>query len=97
MDKELFNEYGRIKNQIKELEGQLEPMKEKILEQIGDREDPVDVDCGTFTISKRRTYTYPKEIESLEKRLKEEKKIAERTGAATYVEARILKFEGSMD
>lgn len=97
MDKELFTEYATIKLQIKELEEKLDPLKEKIVAQIGECEDPIEIDEGTFTVSKRRKYIYPKEINDLEKKLKEEKVTAERIGSATYVENSVLMFKGSRD
>jgi hypothetical protein len=51
-------------------------------------------DIGKFYLKERRTWTYPEEIDIMEKTLKADKKIAQQVGTATCDITKELNFRG---
>jgi hypothetical protein len=96
MNKELLLEYAEIKSRIKELNTRLEEIKPIIVTGMEDKSlDELTVeDVGKFFFKERRTWIYPIELESAEKQLKADKKVAQQKGTATCDITRELNFRG---
>lgn len=96
MDKDILKKYADIKNQIKLLELEADSLNPEIMAAIiASGADAAETDFGTFTVGKRRTYTYPENLKNDEARLKEAKKEAEALGTATYIEKPYLVYKQS--
>lgn len=94
MNPELLKKYADLKVQIKALELEVDAIQPEIMAGIeAQGADEVQTDFGKFIIGKRRTYTYPAHLVTAEAAIKESKKEAEATGAATYVEKPYLLFK----
>lgn len=96
MNKEKLIKYASLKQQMTHLEDELDKLKPEV-EAIVLEANPVDGivevdDIGTFTIVKKRKYTYSERIVSAETALKEAKKEEEARGTAPYEESRYVKF-----
>lgn len=95
-NKEKLIKYAAIKQQMSHLEDELDKLKPEV-EAIVLEANPVDgiveVDeVGTFTLIKRRKYTYSENVTSMENALKEAKQAEEARGTAPYEEMCFVKF-----
>lgn len=103
MDKhrELLLEYARISQQAKEFEVMLGLMKPDVvaaLAALNPKDRSVAVaGVGRFDVASRRKYSYSTEIVEMEEDLKDARKEAERTGAATYKETEYVVFRAEKD
>lgn len=94
MNKQNLEKYAELKNSIKVLEESIDELQPLIMAEMeAEKADEVDTDFGKFLVGKRRTYTYPAEIESEIEKIKELKKEAEAKGTANYVEKPYLIFK----
>lgn len=86
MNKDLFDKLAALRIAERDIKNQIEEIYPEIVASLTDVEDGtiITTDLGTFTVSQRRTWTYPEAIEQREQELKKEKKIAEQMGVATY-------------
>ena len=91
MNKDKFDRYAELKRIVTEAERELGELKGTIIEMMGDN-DEVQTDSGTFIIQKRRTWTYPVELQKQAEKLKADQQEAQRLGNATYVEQPVLIF-----
>ena len=94
MNKELLAKYAELKQIVTEAEAQLDELKPQVIEMMGDN-DAIETDFGTFSLSKRRTWTYSPAITEREKQLKVDKKLEEQLGTAQYVENPILIYKNN--
>lgn len=93
-EKQILARYAELKIAIRGLEDDVDSLKEVVMEIVESKgADEVQTEFGTFVRASRRTYTYPENIASLEASLKEQKKEAEATGSATYVEKPYVLFK----
>ena len=70
-----LKQYAALKQQIKELESQLEELKPFIMDEIQSRgKTSFSTDYGTFAIIEKRSYEYPPKIVGMEAELKAAKK-----------------------
>jgi len=92
MNKDLLKQYADLKVLIADAESKLDTLKPQVLETIGEAEE-VQTDFGTFSITKRRSWTYPQDITNKEKELKADQKKAQQLGTAEYTEAPVLVFK----
>lgn len=98
-NKELLKEYAQYKIELADLEARMELIKDAVLAEVieikGDSDSPVqlsDLPGYSFSIQKRKTWTYPSDILDAEQVLKDKKKEAEATGEATFIEKEQLMF-----
>lgn len=90
-----YEHYAIVYAKIAELTVELEDAKAAIIQEMIEKGDKKVVKAnGSFTVSQRKTWTYPKEIICLEEDLKAEKAKAQSCGDATFVEKPSLLFSG---
>jgi len=87
---QLLTQYAEINAQKKAIEQQLAELRDQISEQLP--EDGARIDAGTFSWSKRKTWTYSPTVKALEGKLKDTKKKEEKSGKATFEETTSLRF-----
>lgn len=89
----IFEEYAIIESQIAALVAQKESLRPQIVKtMIEQGADKIDTGVGKFSISKRKTWTYPEWVTAIGDSFKEAKAKAESTKEATYEEAESLRF-----
>lgn len=98
-NKQILLDYARIKIEISKLEAELEMIKPSALSEVlairGEQDVPVqlqELPGYSFTVQKRKTWTYPLFIQEAQKSVKEKQKEAEATGEATFEEKEQLMF-----
>jgi len=85
MNKKIFQKYAQIKNQIKELQLQAKEIEKSVLEEMKKAgAEIVKSDWGTFSIAKRRIWTYSPKVIDLSEKLRLLKKEEEEKGIASY-------------
>lgn len=96
MNKDTLIKYAELKQEIKILEAKLEEIQPEVLEMLVESgNDEVELGgLGTFVLAKRRKYIYTPAVQSLEAELKDQKKLEEQTGDATYTENPYVLFKG---
>lgn len=88
-----YAEYAILKERIKILTNQAEAVAKILIEEINATGQPsLETTVGKFTVSKRKTWTYPENIVELGETLKAEQAKAQSTGDATYEEKDSLLF-----
>ncbi len=97
-NKELIEEYARLKQEEKAVALRLEELKPQVFETLEstglDREHPIELSSiGTFSLGVRRTWKYTPEVLKAEAILKAKKKEEEQLGTAEYVENPYLIFK----
>lgn len=93
MNSSPYEDYAIIDAQMKELEGKKDELRVLILKDMVDRrEEAIETSVGKFSVTKLKTWTYPKKVVELGERFKAEKAKSESTGDATYVEKDSLRF-----
>ena len=92
--KDVLEEYADLKESEKQIKEKLSEINPVILSYMEDNKaEEVNLENrGTFVLVTKRNWKYPAELEEKEKKIKEEKKKAERTGEAEYNESYYLKF-----
>ncbi len=89
----VYEEYASIQAQISALEAKKEQLRPAIIQMMIDKgEKKVVTEVGSFSISPRKTWTYPANVENLADEYKSAKALAESTGEATYEEKPSLTF-----
>jgi len=88
-----YEQYASIKAQIKALQVQAEKISEDILKDMREKgEKKVELPIGSFTITNRKSWTYPENVNKINEEYKTAKAIAESEGTATYIEEESLRF-----
>lgn len=97
--KDIINEYARIKSDIKLLEEKADELNPQVLEVMeANKVEEVEVsDLGKLSLGSRRTWKYSKEIQEEEAKVKEHKKLEEQTGEANYTEKSYIIFKVNKD
>jgi hypothetical protein len=94
MNKENLNRYAELKAQIKALEAEVDDLKPGILAEMKASEaDKVDHDAGTFTVSRRKSWTFTPKVESIRESLKTAEADEKADGSATFEETEFLLFK----
>lgn len=89
----LFEEYAKIRAEKEALELKEEQLKPFIIQMmIEEGEDKKDIGVGKFSVSQRKTWTYPEEVVELGETFKAAKAKAESTGDATFEETPSLRY-----
>jgi hypothetical protein len=89
----LYEEYAVLDAEIAALELKKEQLRPFILQKMIDEGiDKMETSVGKFSISKRKTWTYPEEVMEIGEEFKSAKAKAESTGEATYEETESLRF-----
>jgi hypothetical protein len=92
--KEQLREYAQIKAQLKALTAQEATLKKDILVTMSDEgAEKIDTEFGTFSLAKRKSWTYPQSIVEMQADLKVAMKTAEAKGEATYEENPYFVFK----
>jgi len=96
MTKDLLTRYSTLKAQIKALEAEVEEIKPTIVSEMESEamDEVLLPNVGKLYFKERRIWTYPEVIDTLEKQLKADKKVAQQKGTATCEIARDLTFRG---
>lgn len=99
INKQILEQYAKIKSEIKLLEEKADELNPQILEMMQAEEvgEIAIGDLGKLTIGSRRTWKYSNEVKELEIKLKEEKKLEEQTGKADYIEKQYILFKGNKE
>lgn len=93
MTKELFEKYATLKLEIAKLESEAEELKAQIVPEMP-LDTPVELEgFGIFSMVPKKTWKYTDPTESLRSKLKDEEKLEQQTGAATYEEKPYLLFK----
>lgn len=93
MNKQNFEKYAQLKEQEKEIAEEIKELKPLLVEDMLEaKADKVESDYGTFSIVKRKHWTYSSDTQALDLKLKEIKKTEEADGTATYTEKENLMF-----
>lgn len=88
-----YTRYAQLTLEIKKLEDELAPLKTQILEEmISKGEKKAEMEYGSFSIIKRKTWSYPDYIVEAEANLKALKAKAEETEEAVASETESLRF-----
>lgn len=95
MKTELYDAYAVLAAEKKLIEAKMEIAKEQILADLKENNlaKYQNGDKGTFSLVSRKSYEYSKDIEKLEKTLKEEQKREIENGIAKVEESESLRFQ----
>jgi len=93
--KNILDEYAKLKIEIKALEEKADELNPKVLEALRENDlGEVQVsDLGVLTVATRRTWRYSPTLKEEEAILKEKKKNEERLGLANYEEKSFVTFK----
>lgn len=92
----IFEEYAVVEAEIAALELKKEQLRPFILKRmIEDGVEKLETAVGKFSISRRKTWTYPEKVLEIGEEFKAAKAKAESTGEATYEEAESLRFNSA--
>jgi hypothetical protein len=96
-EKDILQEYAKIKQEIKLLESKAEELNPKVLEVMrGAEVEEIEIgEIGKLSLGSRRTWKYSQKLQEKEKELKAEKKVEEQTGLADYQEKHYVIFKVS--
>jgi len=89
----LYEEYALLEAEISVLEMKKEQLKPVILQQMIDGGvDKIETIVGKFSVSTRKTWTYPVEVNEIGEEFKAAKAKAESTNEATFEQSTGLRF-----
>jgi len=89
----VYEEYAVLESKIAALEAQKDNLRPVILQKMIDEGvTKVDTTVGKFSVTKRKTWTYPEEVLEIGEEFKAAKAKAESTGEATYEETDSFRF-----
>lgn len=95
MNRKIFERYASLKLQIFALEEEMESLQPDLLAEIPD-DTPVELEnIGTFSLGKRKKWTFPQNVEETRTKLKEEEKLSQQTGTAVYEENKFITFKAT--
>ena len=94
MNKDILLQYADLERQRRDIEAQQSELRPAILEDlVAAGVEKADVkDAGVFTLVKRKTWTYSKEVLHLQEELAEAQQDEQRVGAATFEEKMTVAF-----
>ena len=97
--KDILNEYAKIKSEIKTLESMADLLNPKVLELMEESgaEEIAIGDMGKLSMGSRRNWKYTDKVKSLDEALKDQKKLEEQTGTAEYTEKKYVIFKGNKE
>lgn len=89
----IFEEYAVLEAEISALELKKEQLRPFIIKKmVDDGVEKLETAVGKFTLSKRKTWTYPESVLAIGEEFKTAKAKSESTGEATYEETESLRF-----
>lgn len=89
----IYEEYALLEAEIAAREAKKEQLRPHILKAMIDQGlRKVDSSVGSFSVGKRKTWTYPDSVMGINEEFKAAKAKAESTGEATYEEVDQLRF-----
>ena len=94
MNKQNLLQYADLERQRREIESQQGELRKAIIEDLQSAGvEKADVkDTGVFTLVKRKTWKYSKEVLHLQEELAEAQQDEQRVGAATFEEKMTVAF-----
>lgn len=97
--KDIINEYARIKSDIKLLEEKADELNPQVLEAMGGNGiEEIEVSgLGKLSLGSRRTWKYTPQTIEEENSLKAAKREEEQTGEASYIEKHYVIFKANKD
>lgn len=88
-----YEEYASIDQKIKVLTEQKEQLRGVIVAEMLEKgEEKIETAVGSFSIARRKTWTYPEKVLEIGEKFKAAKAKSESTGEATYTEEESLRF-----
>ena len=94
MNKPLLTHYAELKIQASAIEEELKSLQPDVLNELAAVNDvPVDIERGSFLITRRKTWTYTGAVQALSDTLATTKAEEQATGDASYVEDRTVVFK----
>ena len=99
MNKEILQQYANLKEQERVIAAEIAKINPLILAEIeASGVDKVEAkEIGTFSVAKRKTWKFSKDVELAEEGLDELKRIEKASGVATATEKPYLIFKGIKD
>lgn len=89
----MFEQYALLDAEIKLLTEKKDKIKEYIITEMKNKNlEKMKHSMGQFTITHRKSWTYPAHLIEEEDRIKAEKAKSQDTGEATYTESESLTF-----
>ena len=93
MNKNTYEKYALLDNQIKLLLAEKDELKAEILQELVSTTDKTaETAVGKFTITQLKTWTYTPKVEALDEAFKAQKATEQSTGDATFTEKPSLRF-----
>ena len=92
MNKEIYQQYAKIKNQIKALEAEAKELEPQIVEDMGE-EKSISTTIGSFYITKRKSWTYSQALNELASGLRIKQIMEQSNGTAKSKESQSLIFK----
>lgn len=93
INKQIIEEYAKIKSEIKLLEEKADALNPQILEMMQTEEvGEIDLEVGKIIIKSRNKWKYTQETEDMEKKLKEKQTLEQQLGTASYVKNEYIQF-----
>ena len=99
LDKSLFQQYAKLeanRRHIEETQKELRKILATSIEQAG-TERVVLEDLGSFSLVKRKTWSYSNDVEALVKNLKEKQTSEQQDGTATFEENITMSYYPNKD
>jgi len=95
--KDLINKLAELRIKEKEIAAEIKAIVAEVTPTVSDLDSgaQLEVESGTFTIQKRRVWTYPAYVNMAEDVFKEAKEKAQATGDAEYTENTSLVFKAN--
>ena len=88
-----YEQYALLDATIKDLENKKDALKVEILKSmVENKEEKINTNVGTFSVTKLKKWLYPVEVMNLESDFKIAKSNAELKGTATFTESESLRF-----
>ena len=89
----LYSQYAQLDAEIAALEAKKEQLRPSIVKMMLDEGvEKIDIGVGKFSVSQRKTWTYPEDVIELGEEFKAAKAKAESTGEATFEETPSLRY-----
>lgn len=93
IDKAMFEKYAELKKQEKDVKKQIEDLSPKLRAQMEAASlDELESALGKYYFSFVPQWTFPEDIQKLEKELEAKKEVAKQMGTATHEDRKDFKF-----
>ena len=96
MNKPLLEQYAQLKIKEKQIESEMEMIKEQVLKEVKSIsvDQPVQVgEFGTFSITMKKKWQFSEELLDMKVKVTQKEKQEQQDGTATFEETEILVFK----